>query len=314
MHVDQHIGLTLCVLTFHREKFLGELLESLYNQRGLDRFDLEIVVVDTSGIGSSRSVVSSSALASSIRFIESKSRLTIPSGRNLALESASRDWIFFVDDDQYFKQQVIEEIGNRLASADSGMIAAKLGVSMDFGCESWMQGLTTYARDIPFVDKVRMPFDSLSTDGVIFRRDVAEARGIKFDKFWARDGGEDNDFFVRLLSEGGWAESWSKLKLVDRVMKDRMTLKYCMKDSYRKGLCRSKLCSRVFGQSKFVLILKAVLVAFIQFILCPFAFLLGRAFGWNMFLKGWRQVGKLSGVFGASLGMYEEPSNVSDKV
>lgn len=305
------IGISICILTYKREEFLGELLHSLSLQQALDQFDIEVVVVDTSGERTAESVVHQSAVANFSIYVGSESRESIPAGRNLALDTASKDWIFFIDDDQYFDTQIMGALYERLKALPDNVVIAKLGVVVDYEVENWTKDLSTFNRDIPFEDGEEFAADCVSTDGVLFSRELAVDRGIIFDQFWASDGGEDNDFFARLLEGDEVVISWSSLKLVDRVMKDRMTIRYCIRDAYRKGLCRFQLRARVHKVRPSHLLFISILMLVFCIIVTPFSFLRGRITGWNSVLKTCRQAGKLGGLLGMNLGMYEKPSNIS---
>ena len=50
------IKVTCCVTTFRRDAGLDRLLDSVSTLRGLDRFSLDVVVVDNDGDGSARGV------------------------------------------------------------------------------------------------------------------------------------------------------------------------------------------------------------------------------------------------------------------
>jgi len=309
------ITLTVCILTYLREQMLEDLLRSALSTRPHD-LSVDVVVVDTSGIKSAESVINNLQVEAknhpSIQYIGMESRSTIPEGRNVAMENASGDWIFFIDDDQLLNSDTLKLIAARLQTLDDDVAACKLGLNVSYqntGHE--LCGLSTFETSPPYADGCRMPGDAMSTDGVLIKRSVVLDSGIQYDSKWSKDGGEDNDFFIRLKRTGCVFLSWTAITITDRVMLDRMNLTYCKRDALRKGLCRSQLEVETLKKSKVSVLLKSLFLLAVSIVLILPAAFRGRLAIIESRLLLLRQIGKIRGLLGGEVNMYQKPSNIT---
>ena len=93
-----HVTVGICT---YRRPSLSQTLESVAGQRQLEGVELSVLVVDNDESGYARNIVESfSSMHSMTVLYEIEARKNIATARNRCLQSASTDWLAFIDDDE----------------------------------------------------------------------------------------------------------------------------------------------------------------------------------------------------------------------
>ena len=99
---DRQIHISVCICTYKRPELLTRTLDAVLAQRTDDLFTYSVVVVDNDRAESGRAVVESKAshFCVPIRYCV-EPRQNIARARNKAVESASGEYLAFIDDDEF---------------------------------------------------------------------------------------------------------------------------------------------------------------------------------------------------------------------
>jgi succinoglycan biosynthesis protein ExoM len=194
-----HICVGIC--TFKRPEMAKRLLGELTRQHTAGRFTLSVVVVDNDAAGSAQQVVEEFGRHSGIptRYIlESKSNIAV--ARNRVVESATGDFLAFIDDDEFPVTTWLEVM---LATCEQHGVAGVLGpVLPHFEAEPphWLTRGGFYDRPRQPTGSP-MPWQKSRTGNVLLRRVILETVSPPFDPAYG-EGGEDIDFFRRMNALG----------------------------------------------------------------------------------------------------------------
>lgn len=228
--------IAVCVLTFRRKALLAQCLESLSTQR-CPGVTYSIVVVDNDVEGSARAVVDarSAQQGPAIDYlIEPVQNIAL--ARNRAVLSATADYIAFVDDDEVADEGWLARL---LATCRAFSVDGVLGpVLPRFEAQppAWLKrsGLCDRTR---FVTGTRLENPRyMRTGNVLFRRHILTDCAQPFDPNLGRTGGEDADFFDRMLKQGR-VFVWDDDAIVHEwVPKERQTLSYHVRRALVRGV------------------------------------------------------------------------------
>lgn len=253
----------ICVATFRRPDGLRTLLESLdaLEFRG-DAPEIRLVIVDNDASSPVERVLG--PLGALIRWPLSyvvEPQRGIVSARNRALSEAGHadDFIAFLDDDERVAPGWLEALLE--TQARTGAAAVVGGVIPDFQAQpaDWIaEG--GYFHHGPFEEGAPMAF--ASTSNVLMVRSEIERLGLRFDARFNHTGGEDQEFFDRLIESGGRIVASAAADVIESVPVQRMTLRWLLRRQYRMGntithvdiLRRRRLWLRAMKGAAFVLI------------------------------------------------------------
>lgn len=207
--------LTIIFCTYHREALLRRALASVLGMRGLDRVELDVVVVDNSDQETARPVVGPFARAGvPVRYVAAHPA-NISVARNAGIKAATSEFVAFLDDDMVVEEgwldAVLEAIGNPALDVWFGP------VQPDFEEPE----LAIPEARAMFTRKVNQPAGTelfamgpqktrgfaLATSNSVYRRARAFSDDQPFDPEFGACGGEDLDLFCRLQRRGlrfGW--------------------------------------------------------------------------------------------------------------
>ena len=203
MAADRKPLITIAIATFNRSGLLKRALESLCALHLSDEYQMEIVVIDNGSTDDTRETVQSmSSQPIPIRWVFEE-RAGLPFARNRAVHEALGEWIAFFDDDQLVVANWLEILyqtvkTERLECAGG---ARTLRIETE-GSPPILPIFTRMllgeilASEPHFYHKQHLP----CTGNVLIAKSVFDRIGI-FDET-VLDGGEDTDFFNRMLDAG----------------------------------------------------------------------------------------------------------------
>jgi O-antigen/teichoic acid export membrane protein/glycosyltransferase involved in cell wall biosynthesis len=202
-------SISIIVATFNRAGSLARAVECLAAQDSLGAFDLEVIVVDNGSTDDTEAVVAGLAERSPwpVRYCY-EPRQGLPFARNRGLHEAAGRWIAFFDDDQLAAPNWLAAL-HRFA-VERGLACVGGGRCLKFEAEP-PAALAPYCRKLlgealgvgepQLYSRKHLP----TTGNALVRRDVIDRLG-GFNETWL-EGGEDTEFFNRLVSSG--VEAWS---------------------------------------------------------------------------------------------------------
>lgn len=239
--------ISIAIATYNRSALLRRALESLSQMAPNPAFQTEVVVIDNGSTDDTRDVAASFSTSyfPVHWFFEEKAGL--PFARNRAVEEARGDWIAFFDDDQLAAPNWL----SRLYDTARAEKLLCVGGSRSLRIETIgpPPSLPVYSRMLLGEIALDHPHDYHNqhlpcTGNVLIARSVFHKVG-RFDES-VLDGGEDTDFFNRMLEAGIRAKYIPDACVEHIIAPRRLEADYLQLIAYRHGrhVCRRDLKRR----------------------------------------------------------------------
>jgi succinoglycan biosynthesis protein ExoM len=273
MTTEKHIS--VCVCTFQRPGLLRKLLDRLERQQDNGQFTFSIVVTDNDSQRSSQRVVADFAASSRIAVKYScEPRQNIALARNAALNHATGEFVAFIDDDEYPEDDWLPVM---LAACETYQAAGVLGPVRP----RFEETPPRWIVDGRFWDRPEHPtgwvmnWPECRTGNVLLRRHILDGIPEVFDPAF-RTGGEDVDFFRRMMEQGHVFRWCNEGAVQETVPRQRCTRSYMLKRAMLRGRHSVTLPIR-----RLELATRSVIAAPLYLLMMPFALLLGQ----HVFMK-----------------------------
>ena len=260
--------IAICIATYRRPQLLGQLLASLADQ--VTTVEWRVIVVDNDPAGTGREAVERSPIRDRVEYAV-EPRPGIPAVRNrcVALVRPDDDAVVFVDDDETVDPGWLQALVDTAAAWRVEVVAGPVLPLVADDAPWWI-------RRGHLHDRLPRTTGSMGgspyTGNSLVTTSLLAGAGIRFDEEqFADTGGEDTDFFRRLVLEPGVPWVWcAEARAYEIVPPDRSTLRWLVRRRIRDGnvIARTRLKnhsrSRVIsiGVSRFVLGVLATPVLF----------------------------------------------------
>jgi succinoglycan biosynthesis protein ExoM len=228
--------ISVCVLSYKRPELLGVCLDALGAQRAAG-FSYSIVVVDNDAEQSARGVVETWASANPIEIVyEVEPEKNISRARNKAVATASGSYIAFIDDDESAEPDWLWHLHHACVEFQADGVLGPVLPQFEGSPPAWFvkSGLSMRSS---FATGTRLLSSTyMRTGNVIFGRDLVRDLDVPFDPRLGLSGGEDADFFDRMLAAGRsfvWCE---EARVHERVPEERQTLRYHLRRALIRGV------------------------------------------------------------------------------
>ena len=195
----QHI--CVCICTYKRPELLGRLLADLETQETAGLFTFSIVVVDNDAGESARDVVSAFAIRTHrtvVYDIEPEQNISL--ARNRAVRNSVGDYVAFFDDDQFPQRDWLLSLYEAQKAYGADGILGPVKPSYDERPPRWLVQGKFYERPTHESGRI-IGWRSGRTGNVLLRRGVLAGDPPPFDPRFG-SGGEDQDFFRRMIGKG----------------------------------------------------------------------------------------------------------------
>lgn len=247
------LRLTLLIPTFNRSRELLRALRSVAEQR-LDPALWECVIVDNNSTDDTAEAVARFAEEHPAlqirRVVEPKAGVS--HARNRGLQEARTELIASIDDDERINPDFLEAYLRFFDTHPEANIAGgKIIAEYPSGRPAWMSRWTErpIANPMDYGEEIR-PFPKGALPGggnMAFRRSVALRYG--FDTQLGRVGGkliggEENDFFLRLVASGETLWYVPDAVMWHIIPKEKLTTEYLDRLSYHIGISQRRRARR----------------------------------------------------------------------
>lgn len=256
MHPEEHVQraksesgpnllkhVSVCICAFRRPALLAKLLTLLSDQTTNGDFSLSVVVVDNDSAQSSRNAVDLVAGKSHIDITyRCEPRQNIALARNEAVRNARGDFVAFIDDDEF---------------PQSDWLATMIGACERLGAAGVLGPVRPHFEEQPprwiidggFCERPEYPtgrimsWSECRTGNVVFRREIVTNLNEPFDPAFG-SGGEDVDFFRRMIESGHIFRWCNEGAVYEAVPKERLTRGYFLRRALLRGRNNLKLPDR----------------------------------------------------------------------
>ncbi|HXM98383.1 MAG TPA: glycosyltransferase family 2 protein [Candidatus Dormibacteraeota bacterium] len=231
--------ISVCICTFKRPELLTQLLERLACQHTEGAFTYSVVVADNDTAQSAQSVVASFCAPSRVKVTYcNEPEQNIALARNKALQHAEGDLIAFIDDDEF---PVDDWLYNLIRALTEHSVDGVLGpVKPYYEAEPprWVKDGKFFQR-ATYPTGYKMTWTETRTGNVLFRREILAGVEMPFKPEFGT-GGEDVDFFRRMISSG-FKFIWCNEGFVYEVVPaSRCSRSYLLKRALLRGINTSR--------------------------------------------------------------------------
>ncbi len=245
MSLPPDITVVLC--TFNRAEWLPGVIASLVNQRTEGAFSYELLIVDNASADSTPEVAKAEMANANlpIRYVR-EATPGVSAARNRGIHEASGDWIAFCDDDQLADPRWLAELFDlarhkecRVVGGAVHLVRANENIDGELLENGADERLSSYLEDLlapggrSLSVKRFSRRDALNSGNQMVHRTVFDQVGVYNEG--CREGGEDTDWFLRLIAAGG--EAWfTPTAVVLHLVPDyRVSVEYLRWVSLRQG-------------------------------------------------------------------------------
>ena len=193
--------ISVCICTFKRPNRLRGLLNELARQYTDESFSYSAVVADNDSMQSARQVVAEFAAASSLSVtycVEPEQNIAL--ARNKALQNAKGDFIAFIDDDEFPGEDWLYNLVKTCKAYEVDGVLGPVKPYFEHKPPKWIVKGKFYERPTHKTGSV-LHWTETRTGNVLFRRDIFNTAGKIFRQEFGM-GGEDRDFFRRMIDKG----------------------------------------------------------------------------------------------------------------
>ena len=236
--MTQHIS--VCVPTYRRPALLAKCLDALACQEG-DLFTFSVVVVDNDPERSANSTVLARTVGSRPIVYRSEPEPNISLARNAAVAAADGDLIAFIDDDEFADRRWLSNMLATLQRTGADGVLGPVLPHFDPKPPEWLVKSGVCMRNSFPTDTELLEPKHMRTGNLLFKRSMVAAVQQPFDPKYGRSGGEDVDFFDRMLKRGRRFAWCDEAPVHEVVPRERQTLKYYLKRALIRGVTQATM-------------------------------------------------------------------------
>ncbi|HET6489001.1 MAG TPA: glycosyltransferase family 2 protein [Syntrophales bacterium] len=291
----EHIS--VCICTYKRPRLLERLLHKLENQQTGDRFTYSVVVVDNDVSGSAKSVVDAfSARATVPVLYDVEPERGFALVRNRAVENARNTHVAFIDDDEYPNPEWLFCLFRAMNACNADGVLGPVIPEYQIEPPEWLIKGRLCERETFETGTVLEDHAQARTGNVLLNRTLFVENPNPFDPRFGKLGGEDGDFFKRMMSNGKRFVWCNEAPVWEWVPLSRIRRIYFLKRALMRGYLESK--GMHFASYS---ILKSSIAVILYTAALPFFSLMGQHVLMVYLIKDCDHIGKILGTCGITL-------------
>jgi glycosyltransferase involved in cell wall biosynthesis len=234
MQERRHI--TVCICTYQRPQLLARLLKALECQQTAGLFTYSVTVVDNDRCETGRRTVEDAAASGSVPvqyYVEPEQNISL--ARNRAVRNAKGTHIAFLDDDERPIDTWLLLLYRtcRDCAADGALGPVK--PEFPAPPPAWIVKGRICERPSHATGTILRHYTDTRTGNVLFDRRLFDGEEHPFDPRFGRTGGEDTDFFRRMLSRGRTFVWCNEAEAYEMVPPERLTRSYYLRRALLRG-------------------------------------------------------------------------------
>lgn len=300
---------SVCIPTYNRNTDLFKLLESIFSN-SYEGFFIDIVIADNTAKKNAEKVfLYFDDLCLNHESINRIHYLHVPEKglsvvRNNLLEYSVSvsDYIIFVDDDEFVGDNFIIKHFETLNNYNAGIVLGAVVPVFD-------EKLSWFSDPVFYQQIFESEGDTLgycASNNTLMKVDVLIENNAKFDLFFNLLGGEDQDFYGRLISNGVKVVGSNASFVYEKVPQNRQTKRWLLKRSFRKGNTLGLISMRKKSLSSIFYRILSVIFNFFVFVLSiPLCLFKGRKFFLFAFIRFFFSLGAFLGLIGFRYKAYK---------
>ncbi len=223
-------SIDICICTFRRP-FLANTLRSIAMLE-TGGHTVRLIIADNDAEPSARPLVA--ALAASLPFPVQylhAPAANICIARNACLDAADADYVAFIDDDEVVKPNWLTALVTQVERSGAAAVLGPVRAIYADDAPAWMVRGDFHSTLPVFVSgRIRTGY----TCNMLMRWSEP-FRSLRFDRALGRSGGEDTDFFYRLVEQGGAIDYAPDAVVEEPVPPERATMAWLVRRRLRFG-------------------------------------------------------------------------------
>jgi glycosyltransferase involved in cell wall biosynthesis len=195
--------ISVCICTFKRPKLLGNLLAKLQTQKVDELFSYSVLVVDNDFQQSGKSAVESFKKGAKIGidyFVEPEQNIAL--ARNKAVENAKGHFVAFIDDDEYPSDEWLLNLYKAYYNFNTDGVLGPVKPHFESDPPAWVIRGGFCERESFKPGFYIKDHRYTRTGNVLFNKKIFEGGKNLFDPQFGKAGGEDGNFFKRVIQQG----------------------------------------------------------------------------------------------------------------
>jgi succinoglycan biosynthesis protein ExoM len=280
----------VCVCTYKRPRLLRNLLSGLFEQETAGAFTYSIVVADNDLQQSAEPVINELASVSPVPIkycIEPQQNIAM--ARNKAIENSVGDFIAFLDDDEFPPVDWLLTLFQTCIKYGADGVLAPVRPYFEHEPPAWViKGRFCERPEYP--TGYRLGWRETRTGNVLFHRHILDRISGPFRREFG-SGGEDQDFFKRLMEQGAVFIWCNEAAVHEVVPPERCSRRYLLRRALQRGLAEK-------GFANFESICKSFVAVPLYILFLPFLMLAGERWYMRYLIRLCDHAGKLIGVLG----------------
>ncbi|HXY55768.1 MAG TPA: glycosyltransferase [Nitrospirota bacterium] len=294
--------ITVCICTYKREEMLARLLKELKHQSTDDLFTYSVVIVDNDYTQTARHVVEGIEKESNITidyYCEPEQNIAL--ARNKAVQNASGDLLAFIDDDEVPTKEWLLNLYKAIYKFNVSGILGPVLPYFETSPPNWVvRSQLCERKSFESGTIIRNPIDT-RTGNVLLDRNVLFDKN-PFDYRFGKTGGEDVDFFRRLMERGNVFVWSNEAHVYEFVPQYRLKRKYFIKRALLRGVVSASHISIISFST-----LKSIIALIVYTVVLPILLLMGHHLFMKYLIKDCDHLGKLMALCGVHV-IKERPS------
>lgn len=289
---DKHIS--VCICTFKRPQMLSNLLSKLQDQITEDRFTYSAVVVDNDANKSAFDTVNNWKNKSLIQidyFCEPEQNIAL--ARNKAVANAKGNFIAFIDDDEFPDKNWLINLFKTLNQYQCAGVLGPVKPYFEIAPPNWIIKGKICERKSYCTGTILKKPDETRTGNVLLNKSICSNHEKPFNPEFGLTGGEDVDFFDRMMKKGLTFVWCNEAFVYEIVPPDRFKRSFHLKKALLRGKVNADKLSLFSVKS-----IKSVIAFIIYTMALPFFLVFGQHLFMKYLIKDCDHIGKILGFCG----------------
>ncbi len=289
--------ITVCICTYKRPEMLQRLLTGLKNQSTGGLFTYSAVIVDNDSAQSAKHVVEEMRRDSGIDAdYQCEPEQNIALARNRAVQHADGDFLAFIDDDEVPNSAWLLHLYKAMHEFHADGILAPVLPLFEHDPPKWLIKSRVCERTSFETGTILRNPRYTRTGNVLLKRSILPNDEAPFDRRFGKTGGEDVDFFRRMLAKGKVFVWCNEAYVHEIVPQQRMKRAYYLRRALLRGSVSAKHTSLVSVSAA-----KSIIALIVYTTALPFLLLAGQHLFMQYMIKDCDHIGKLMALCGINL-------------